>query len=99
MPRSPKRISSASTSGGRPATPLHGLPVGLLFVWALLVALLSFFLAYGSCNVAEDFWPEQVVKRGVTMAEGIVLLLSTGVVAVLRPRPRNPAAGHPGSSS
>lgn len=77
----------------------------------LLVALLSFFLAYGSWNVAQDFWLEQVVKRGVTTAEipyaiastptvawGIVLLLSTGVFAVLRPGSRNPAAGHAGPS-
>ena len=43
------------------------------FRWPWLQAgmcsLLAFFLAYGSWNIAQDFWLEQVVKRGTVSAE------------------------------
>ena len=70
-----------------------------------LVVLLSFFLAYGGWNVAQDFWLEQVVKRGVTTAEipyaiapaptvvwALVLLLAAGAFLVLRPMLGSPSS-------
>ena len=70
-----------------------------------VVVLLSFFLAYGGWNVAQDFWLEQVVKRGVTTAEipyaiapaptvvwALVLLLAAGAFLVLRPMLGSPSS-------
>ena len=94
--------------------PGEALPRVLSFAGypSALVALLSFFLAYGSWNVAQDFWLEQVVKRGVTTAEipytiapaptvawALVLLLAAGAFLVLRPMlgsPSSAAADPPG---
>jgi hypothetical protein len=67
-------------------------------------ALLAFFFAYGSWNLSQDFWLEQVVKRGATTVElpyviapaatpawGLVVLLGVAVfVALRREHPRAP---------
>jgi TRAP-type C4-dicarboxylate transport system permease small subunit len=59
--------------------------------------LLAFFFAYGGWNLAQDFWLEQVVKRGATSVElpyviapaatpawGLVVVIAAAVFVVVR---------------
>jgi hypothetical protein len=62
-----------------------------------MCAVTAFFVAYGGWNVAQDFWLEQVVKRGAVRVEipyaiapaatpawGLVVLIAAAVFLVLR---------------
>jgi hypothetical protein len=76
----------------------------------LLAAYLSLLLVYGLANAAQDFWLEQVVKRGWTDEKlptvtrpsaslAWALLIATGAAVyvswrVLRSRARPPSPGH-----
>jgi hypothetical protein len=68
-----------------------------------MCALLAFFFAYGGWNLAQDFWLEQVVKRGATSVElpyviapavtaawGLVVVIAVAAFVALR-RGRLPA--------